>query len=297
MSFPSSVSFSIGTSSHQLNCTGPSGSATKTTTQPAIPLNTIQSSSLAPNPISDLCRAFERHTVNTPCTGILVSSPDVDSKYRLRTCATALQQNGESFSLKTLLSDPSKRLDRKQRYGLALAIASSQMQLHSSSWIGHKWRSDDIHFCAFNGVPQVSRPYIRRSCTISPSPTTSTHQDDTFTSLGILLLELCFGRPLTQSPCWEECQRPDRSSDLQHELLVAYVWATHGDYGVEGEAGREWASAILWLLAQRTKTPSATWRDDLHQKVIAPIEQEHRWLTAGRAEISPSRRALKRQHS
>src|SRR3569833_2796870 len=52
---------------------------------------------------------------------------------------------------------------RRRRYGIALTLASSYLQLHSSSWISRQWSKRDIHFVRDAAVPgraQVEQPYI-----------------------------------------------------------------------------------------------------------------------------------------
>jgi hypothetical protein len=163
-----------------------------------------------------------------------------------------------------------------------LAIASSQSQLHSTSWLGHRWSSDDIYFRVAGGVPDVGRPYVRRNFSSTPPNTTTTqgHRDDSFGSLGILLLELCFGTPLSKSPFRERYQSPDGTPDFVMDLAAAQAWADSHMEGVEGNTGQGYGDAVLWCLNKRTLTPrEKMWRQDLHRAVILPIQKAYQAMT------------------
>jgi hypothetical protein len=281
----SSVSFLVGTGHEQDHRAGPSRSATVTQTQPQpqppIPLGTPPPSTI-PDHIGNLCQAISQHSISTPCTGLLASRPDIDFRYKLNACSTAVHQDSETCSLQTLLCDPTKALNRKQRYAIALAIASSQNQLHSTSWLGQKWSSDDIYFRVVGGVPDVSRPYVRRNFPSTPPTTTATrgHRIDSFGSLGILLLELCFGTPLSKSPFRQKYKSPDGTPDFFMDLAAAQEWADSCMEGVEGETGEGYGDAVLWCLNKRTLTPrEKLWRQDLHRAVILPIQSAYQAMT------------------
>lgn len=102
------------------------------------------------------------------------------------------------------------QLSRKQRLGLAVALASAVLQLYDSPWMGEVWDKKDICFFSHgldgNNCPLISSPYVSRSFpppnpSITASPTSSNITPTPFVinktlfALGIVLVELCLNRP------------------------------------------------------------------------------------------------------
>ncbi|KAF1819648.1 uncharacterized protein K489DRAFT_383897 [Dissoconium aciculare CBS 342.82] len=274
---PSPVSFSYK-GRRRANCAGPSGSATKILTQTPIPLVTLPILPQPPDPIDDLCEAISRHSF-TPCAGVLAPIRERDIKYKLSACTLGIQRNEETCKLESLLSSTSELTSRKQRYGIALAITSSHLQIHPSPWLGRIWSSEDIHFYMKNGVLELSRPYLRRKFTpADPTEPPRGCRDDTFGSLGILLLELFFNIPLAKSPHRQKYQSPDGKPDFVMDMAAAQMWA---DVDMEkGNIEKEYAGAVLWCLKKRTLRPQdeSTWRQKLHRKVVLPIQNVYEAL-------------------
>lgn len=135
---------------------------------------------------------------------------------------TCIATGAETVTLACLLSSPNDestnsiggfRLSRADRYSIAVILASSLLQLCNSPWIEETWSKYDIYFLkAAQGSPTpiiVEKPYITRRFRPyrSGSPENSTLCTDTgnksqksMQSLGIMLLELLFGRAIEVSP-------------------------------------------------------------------------------------------------
>lgn len=93
--------------------------------------------------------------------------------------------------------------------------------------------------------------------------------------LGIVLLELCFGKLLKEQPC--RAKNPptgnntiDRALDLQ----AAREW--HGE--VEEEAGHDYSVAVGWCLGGILSTPPDKWREAMRSKVVQSLESCHKYL-------------------
>jgi len=90
------------------------------------------------------------------------------------------------------------RLTRRERYVIALTIACSHLQLHDSPWLAAQWSKKDIFFhCSKDHRIIGEKPYIARSfhSTDEALDGQSAYAvaDHGLSTLGILLLELCFG--------------------------------------------------------------------------------------------------------
>ena len=93
--------------------------------------------------------------------------------------------------------------------------------------------------------------------------------DVSIATLGILLLELCFGYTLESTPHWTG--NPSGSSDLAQDRAAAWEWAER----VEGEAGEPWKLAVDWCLGKwRVRTEDDTWRQEFYQVVVEPLRKE-----------------------
>ena len=102
--------------------------------------------------------------INSECIGCLQG---VEHKYGIYPTSKAtlpLSAHSDPITLDQLLSkSSSKRLSRRQRYSLALAIASSHLQLRESPWLDAKWRKRDVLFPQTANQTLGDSPYISHS--------------------------------------------------------------------------------------------------------------------------------------
>ena len=187
----------------------------------------------------------------------------------------------DTISLEKLLSkDSNITLTRRQRYLIALTLASSHLQLQSTPWIGSQWSKRDIYFIRNSTHPheiRLDQPYISRSfapVSAPRTPSTSTSpldnsSDHSLSNLGIMLLELCFGTAL------EDHEIRQKYPPAGHFLDVAAAleWSPRA---VE-EGGPEYADAILWCLHNMLGSGELDgslekWREELYLKVVEPLK-------------------------
>ncbi|KAK1031602.1 hypothetical protein LTS16_017924 [Friedmanniomyces endolithicus] len=164
-------------------------------------------------------------------------------------------------------------LSRRQRYALALTIASSHLQLQSTPWISRQWTAADVFFPLDGQVAILDRPYVSAEfgdSKPSPSSRAATSTDRAFTSLGIMLLELCSRKMLEDSDCWQTLQFSDaQKTQSTYRQIVAKKWADE----IEEEEGPEMASAIMWCLNESPKAlEGEQWRRDLAERVILLVQ-------------------------
>ncbi|KAL8997035.1 MAG: hypothetical protein Q9169_003576 [Polycauliona sp. 2 TL-2023] len=99
-------------------------------------------------------------------------------------------------------------LSRKDRLGIAVILASSVLQLDGTSWLKSGWSSNDIYFHYKDSqISQQPQPYLswQRCCNTNVScPMVSLRiagnhmiRNEILLALGLTLVELCFGRTLT----------------------------------------------------------------------------------------------------
>ncbi|EGO58564.1 hypothetical protein NEUTE1DRAFT_144828 [Neurospora tetrasperma FGSC 2508] len=159
-------------------------------------------------------------------------------------------------------ADLFQNLERRQRFSLALTIASSFVQLLGSPWLptttitktgiiflvdpnstAHLLAEDEP---AFLNEPYVQHPFVGKN----PSHKHGPHmpKGTSFDQLGIILLELCFGKRLRDQPCRRRYD--DKFAASNDDLRAIYDVAAAKDWQgkVLGEAGPDYAAAVNWCL-------------------------------------------------
>jgi len=193
--------------------------------------------------IKDLCavlHSLESIPDKSECLGYLCAG---ERYHELR--KTTLTHSGADqdsyISLETLLSAQYRpRLSRQQRYRLASIFASSLLQLQTTPWLADMLEKKNIFFYQNGTAVLLDQPYIQQTFPTSQnesmprSPATS--QPSTYaarnslTSLGILLLELCFGQPIENQDFRKSHLGADGKSHSGTNFLTAIDWAeTVGD--------------------------------------------------------------------
>lgn len=156
-------------------------------------------------------------------------------------------------------------LTRIQRYSIAATLASSLLQLESTPWV-QSWHATDVHFAHDQGtLLEYDKPFFLTRLETSANP-----KDDSFKSLGVLLLELCFGKPLDQHEIWQQPGFAMAKANPMMRHFVACEWLKH----VEGEAGEQYAIAVRFCLHDAPATlKDDKWRNDFAQSVVWPLQQ------------------------
>ncbi|EMC93904.1 hypothetical protein BAUCODRAFT_150136 [Baudoinia panamericana UAMH 10762] len=175
-----------------------------------------------------------------------------------------------------------QKLLRSDRYRIALAVASSHLQLHSTPWARKQWEAKDICFpCtgAESSHIMFDRPYVAATFS-SQSPgeqRQAKRTDRSFGCLGIMLLELLFGINLEDSDLWERLGFEGSKEKSFFRLIIARAWAD----AVEGEAGPDFSAAVMWCLNESPTTLEGNqWRQDFAKKVVLPLQQCCDWMQA-----------------
>lgn len=174
------------------------------------------------------------------------------------------------------------RLKRAQRFQIALKIASSHLQLHSTSWARKQWESGDVMFpqTTANGSSiLLERPFVSASfgatTSVSRAPRLS---DRSFGCLGIMLLELLFDSQLEEHELWL-LLGPHNTADPLFRLIVAKQWVDD----VEGEAGSDFFAAVDWCLNKSPTTLDGDqWRKDLACEVVLPLQHCCEWIKSAK---------------
>jgi hypothetical protein len=201
--------------------------------------------------IQDICSTINSIKDDTDCMGFLL-----DQKQR-RHMINPLQKqelfssSTESVTLQSLLLRPHQTrpsMNRRNRFTLAIILASSLLQLHSTPWMSDGWNKQDVFFLSTLDLhqPIISRPYLFKSfhssqdASVNPSLPIKFNTKTALTNLGIMLLELCFNIPIESHPSRSKYFGPNNKPNAFTDISTAREW--HED--VLGELGDDMSDAI-----------------------------------------------------
>ena len=243
--------------------------------------DSIKHSSVEPTAleIASLCQSLQNHRPSDSCLGFL---QDDDKRFYVYAQPQTSTQDVESpVSLDQLLRQSFQpSLNRRQRYSLALALSSSFLQLRPSPWLQSPWKKEEIAFFRDpidSKAILLDKPHITTDFTTS-APASGTDDRSAFASLGVILLELCFGTIIDTHPVRLKFPAGDELTKPSFDLLAAVEWQRE----VGEEAGPDYASAVDWCLLRSRKLGSdSDWRRGLLREVVQPLERCHKYLHAG----------------
>jgi len=127
-------------------------------------------------------------------------------------------------------------------------------------WLGSQWKKRDIVFLcdpdnankAFIDQPYISRNFLPTAASAQSTPASG---DFSFSTLGIMLLELCFYKPFEDYPARQFVSSMDPAFEpiLDHSLAMQWCGSA------ADETGPEYADAVRWCL-ERTFSRKDQWR-------------------------------------
>lgn len=235
-------------------------------------------------PITSLCLSLGK--ANEPCCGFLMEE---NSRYYVYKLFQMQSKSLPTMTLDEILRGKVQPVPtRRQRYSLALTLASSFLQLLETPWLPANWSKPDIIFTGSvesSGVSALSQPHL--------SPDLASPGEDkkvgTFLQsldlLGIVLLELCFGILLENHAC--RGKYPPGSNDAE-KIVFDFMAARDWQVEVNEEAGPDFSAAVGWCLGGYRITPREVWRREMLLKVVRPLERCGHYLSGGTADHEAS---------
>ncbi|KAI6816919.1 hypothetical protein KC332_g1267 [Hortaea werneckii] len=234
-----------------------------------------------------LCKTLSSNATTSTCFGYLHDEHD-DVQYRIYSDSENDQGSRGSVTVSTALkSDFRPPFYRTLRYGLALKLAIAQLKFHPSPWMPKAWLLDEISLSHGNspaGIVDFETPHVIAGLD-NQAKTSDGHspRDETFWSLGIVLLELCFGKRLETHDLWSSSFARNPLDPFQR-LAIAQEWARD----VELEADTDFAEAVPWCLQRAPIDASRNeWRKEFVQSVIHPLERCCKSMAPRKVGISP----------
>lgn len=227
--------------------------------------------------ISTLCIALSSEKKS--CCGFL--RDDCQRFYVSKLSHYVASTSPSTITLDQILTgDIQLRPTRKQRYGLALTLASSFLQLHDSMWLPTPFTKSNVFFKRDANDSRdltlfpLTKPYVQKKLEKKGKATEpniiSSQVNNDLDQLGILLLELCFGKTLKSHPCRKEWPEGGNAKEIAaFDLLAARNWQRQ----VLEEAGSDFAEAVGWCLGGNRTTTSERWRQEMFLKVIERLQR------------------------
>jgi hypothetical protein len=241
--------------------------------------------------IDDFCRIIHQslHGKQTLCLCL-------DTKGDLHgTFATKMPQSpklADTITLEELLSSSTgsrsarKTLTRRDRHQLAVNLASSLLQLHSTPWLDMFWSKKDISFLLTDpqtiaidsAQPYVSQTFLSQANTsdqhMTKTRTKEFHANPSILALGILLLELYFGETL-------ETAREVENSVFDYEtngtmlLCEALGWVDSVTDDISFKYLQAAQHCIKCFFETRSKSlMDEEFRQAVCEKVLVPLQEE-----------------------
>lgn len=216
--------------------------------------------------------------MRSECLGLLVDSNQGD-QYQVSSQPEQKVVAGEITLGEILHRNHKPRVSRAQRFQIALKVASSHLQLHSTSWARRQWGSGDVRFPQTGnnaGDILLDRPFVSANFELELPSTSRVPKvaDRSFACLGIMLLELLFGAQLEEHDLWQQFGAMASDNPVLRSM-VAKKWSDD----VKDEAGPEFASAVKWCLDESPATLHGDqWRKDLASEVVLPLQNCCGWI-------------------
>ena len=243
-----------------------------------------------PSPVSEgivsLCASINKVTTEISCLGVLVD--DFKRQHRISVTNTSFPADSvQTVSLKTLLAQPTK-LRKKDRLVLGVKLASTLLQLHKTPWLEEMWGNQDILFLkqqedsrdAILQKPFVSKPFTPPTCTLPPqqltgstSKTSPEVRNQSIFALGIVLIELWFGKPL------EDLRIPaDMGEQKELSQTTDFATARRLSEEVYEEAGDWYGHAVRRCIycefdQRHNSLDNDRLKEAVHWGVVSPLEE------------------------
>jgi hypothetical protein len=230
------------------------------------------------NVLNNLCEKITNYKKVDTCLGILKGEEyDYTLSPLLQEQGTSLKE-GKMDSLGSTLRKESRiKLSRRQRYHIALTLASSHLQLDKTPWLESGWSKDDILFVPSPTDPEhikLDQPFIARDF-VSTKKRGSPTANNSCPNLGIMLLELCFNSPFESQSYRKKHISPDGQSNPYLDLAAALEWCNSE---AAEEAGPDFENAVKWCLSQFGSMGGLeeTKKGEMIEKVVKPLEYCHK---------------------
>ncbi|RAR06843.1 hypothetical protein DDE82_003074 [Stemphylium lycopersici] len=241
--------------------------------------------------VKDLCASIQQLHKSASTIGFLI-----DSKSKLRGAysvdtSEAYVPTMELVSLEDLLQRPAvvngrrSKLSKRDRYSLALTLASSILYLNSTPWLANEWTSRDILFHQASDTRKpinIERPYLAPTLFKAPDGASENMQPGVFgntvlIALAVTLLELYFG---VTAEKYQESEADGGATGISDESGPWRLWvlARKWTYNESGNLSAAFQNAIRHCITG-SSDPCASLQDAkclqaAVENIVLPLQEE-----------------------
>lgn len=235
--------------------------------------------------IRDLCSELARKDANSCCLGYLD-----DNHFQHQVYVSAQEHAAESLqdavSLHQILdakpnqSTAPVAIKLKDRYELALLLASSILQLYNTSWLNDNWTRSEVHLlktCTDNTLAKnfyVSKSFCGTASqsSSSPDPDLALLRNPSIFNLGLALLELTFGHPIEFYET-EKDLRDGKRTTMTYLSIAKRLIEQIEDY--EGQRYSDVVSRCIYcdFGSRVTSFDNDKFRQNFYEGVVVPLEE------------------------
>lgn len=246
--------------------------------------------------VKDLCASIQQLHKSSPCIGF-----SFDTKSKLRGAypvdASAEKRAAPSgfVTLEELLNPPlgvngrPMKLSKKERYSLALTLASTTLQLNATPWFPDQWASKDILFARTqmgSRLVDIDHPYVAPSqlakslCMINGGgkPRGFQNKNTILLALAVALLELYFGVS-AQKHHEVEAEGGAFSADPWMLCAMVYKWANEEQENLSAAFSAAVNHCLRCFSDPSASLQSADFLQAAVESIVLPLQDElHQFL-------------------
>jgi hypothetical protein len=167
---------------------------------------------------------------------------------------------------------------------LAVPLAAGVLRLHDTPWLGTTWSNKDITVIFQNGKVLAEHPFVSGELinTAVATPDTSfiaaVIRNKTLFTLGLVLTELCMGKPIDELSIPGELNADGSKHDLSDYLTVSRLLTLEE---ISDRFGRRWSDVVRRCIYcdfnhSKTSLDDAGFLKAVYHGVLVELEEEHR---------------------
>jgi hypothetical protein len=237
--------------------------------------------------LEDLCKAIHLRQKDISCLGLLVDTDNRKHRISLAKGTLPYTNQGQmkTISLKLLLTQ-ARKLEKRDRLILGVKLASSVLQLYKTPWLRDIWGKSDIFFVKYEDPESgilISKPFLSKAfqspvCSITPRVLTEPYahpspdvRNQTIFALGVVLIELWFGRPL------ETLRLPsDLGDHNEANQITDFATARRLSEEIYSEAGDWYGDAVRRCIycefdQRNTSLDAEALKEAVYRGVVSPL--------------------------
>ncbi|KAF2866629.1 hypothetical protein BDV95DRAFT_631755 [Massariosphaeria phaeospora] len=263
---------------------------------PPPPYSVLQNPAAALPPVlqevKDMCASIQQLHKSSPCIGFsLDSRSKLRGVYPITPTIESKVASCELVTLEELLDSPPEvngkpaKLSKKERYALALTLASSALQLNGTPWFPDRWGAKDILFhrtLSGHRLIDIDHPYVTskldelsKVASNVQKPRGFHNKNTILLALAVALLELYFGVSAEKHQKSEDGTANDAQLTNPWTLLaLAYEWTESEQENMSAA----FSNAVSHCL-QCFSNPSASLQDNdflqaAVEGIVLPLQDE-----------------------